>query len=108
MAGGSRVRPSGRRRAGELRPSRLRNSSAVEQRRQLGRGVLLHGWEDMCIDPERHLDFRVPESSLDHVRWNTGREHQRCDGMPQPVELDSADPAALINRANSRSPIVLT
>jgi hypothetical protein len=36
----------------------------VQERRQLRGGVLLHRRQEVCVDPQRHLDFGVTESAL--------------------------------------------
>jgi hypothetical protein len=34
------------------------------------------------VDPEGHLDFRVPEPTLDDMRRDARRQHQCSDGVP--------------------------
>ena len=56
------------------------------------------------LDPERHLDFRVPESTLHDVRRDARRQHQRGHGVAQAVKLDALDARLLDQRAELSFP----
>jgi hypothetical protein len=56
---------------------------AVQERRQLRGGVLLHRRQEVCVDPQRRLDFGVTESTLNTCAETLADSLQRRDGMPR-------------------------
>ena len=50
----------------------VRYSLAVEERREPAGCVLLHRRQGVSVNPERHFDFAVPETTLHDMRRDAG------------------------------------